>query len=217
MIPVIGFAGKSGSGKTTVLAAVVRELKARGLRLAVIKHTRHAASSLDTPGKDTAVHFEAGADAVALATGAQVGMYMRVAEPWSVEEVARLFPDVDLVLVEGDHEAQIPKLWIMRRGVNEEMPDPHGLIGFITDLDPSTELPVFRFNDVGRIADLCNDYVRRLGPKRDVSLWVNGRRVMIKPFIKDFFLNTISAMVASLRDTEGAQRIEIRIEKPEGE
>jgi hypothetical protein len=146
-----------------------------------------------------------------------VGMYMRVTEPQPAEEVARLFPEVDLVLVEGYHDAQIPKLWVMRRGVNEEMPDPHGLIGFITDLDPVTELPVYRFDEIGRITDVCHDYVRRLGPKRDVAMWVNGRRVMIKPFIKDFFLNTISAMVASLKGTEDAKQIEIRIDKPEGE
>lgn len=212
MTPVIGFAGKSGSGKTTALSAVVRELKARGLRVAVIKHTRHAAS-LDQPGKDTAVHFEAGADAVALSTGEQVGMYMRVTEPWSAEAVARLFPAVDLVLIEGYHEAQIPRFWVMRRGVNEEMPDPHGLIGFITDLDPQTQLPVYRFDETARVADACHDYVRRLGDKREVSLWVNGRRVMIKPFIKDFFLNTIAAMVASLKDTKNAERIEITIDK----
>lgn len=216
MIPVIGFAGKSGSGKTTVVAAVVRELAARGLKVAVIKHTRHVAS-LDTPGKDTAVHFESGAYAVALSTGEQVGMYRRVAEPLAAEEVARFFPEADIVLVEGYHEAQIPRFWVMRKGVNEEMPEPHGLIGFVTDLDPATSLPVYRFGDIAKIADACHDYVKRLGPKRDVSLHVNGRRVMIKPFIKDFFLNTISAMVASLKDTEGAELIEIKVDRPDGE
>ena len=40
-IPVIAFAAYSGTGKTTLIEKLVRELKNRGLRLAVIKHDGH--------------------------------------------------------------------------------------------------------------------------------------------------------------------------------
>ena len=36
-VPTVGFAGYSGSGKTTLIEQLVRSLKARGLRVAVIK------------------------------------------------------------------------------------------------------------------------------------------------------------------------------------
>ena len=216
MIPIVGLSGKSGSGKTTVLALLIGELKRRGLRVGAIKHTRHPAT-LDQPGKDTAVLYEAGAAAVALTGAGQVGMYMRVTEPWSPAAVAMLFPEVDLILVEGCHEADIPRLWVLRRGVAEELPAAKGIVGYVTDLPLQTELPTFGFDEIGRIADLMEDYVRRLGPRREVKLFVNERPVRIKPFIKDFFLNTISAMVASLRDTGAARRILILLEKPGGE
>ena len=50
--PMVSFAGNSGSGKTTLLEKVVRELKERGYRVAVIKHSHHS-FELDIPGKDT--------------------------------------------------------------------------------------------------------------------------------------------------------------------
>ena len=40
-IPVLAFVGYSGVGKTTLLEKLVTSLKARGLRLAVVKHDGH--------------------------------------------------------------------------------------------------------------------------------------------------------------------------------
>ena len=39
--PMVSFVGNSGSGKTTLLEKVIRELKERGYRVAVIKHSHH--------------------------------------------------------------------------------------------------------------------------------------------------------------------------------
>ena len=49
-IPVIAFAAYSGTGKTTLIEKLVRELKNRGLRLAVIKHDGHK-FEIDHEGK----------------------------------------------------------------------------------------------------------------------------------------------------------------------
>ena len=51
-IPVIAFAAYSGTGKTTLIEKLVRELKNRGLRLAVIKHDGHK-FEIDHEGKDS--------------------------------------------------------------------------------------------------------------------------------------------------------------------
>ena len=41
MAHVIGFSAWSGTGKTTLLEKVIRRMKARGLRVAVVKHDVH--------------------------------------------------------------------------------------------------------------------------------------------------------------------------------
>ena len=57
---VIGLAGWSGAGKTTLLSRVIPLLTASGLKVSTIKHAHHR-FDVDTPGKDSYVHREAGA------------------------------------------------------------------------------------------------------------------------------------------------------------
>ena len=51
-VPLLGFAAFSGTGKTTLLEAMLPKLVERGLRVAVIKHAHHN-FDLDEPGKDS--------------------------------------------------------------------------------------------------------------------------------------------------------------------
>ncbi len=50
--PIVSVVGNSNSGKTTLLEKVVGELKSKGCRVVVIKHTPHG-FDIDQPGKDT--------------------------------------------------------------------------------------------------------------------------------------------------------------------
>ncbi len=67
MIPIVSFVGKANSGKTTLLEKVVRELKLKGYRVAVIKHSPHG-FEMDHPGKDSWRLTQAGSDIVALSS-----------------------------------------------------------------------------------------------------------------------------------------------------
>ena len=60
-IPVIAFSAWSGTGKTTLIEKLIRELKGRGLRIAVIKHDGHS-FDIDHEGKDSWRFTKAGAD-----------------------------------------------------------------------------------------------------------------------------------------------------------
>ena len=56
-VPVLGFAAPSGTGKTTLLRAVIGLLKARDLRVGVAKQARDD-FDIDQPGKDPAAVAE---------------------------------------------------------------------------------------------------------------------------------------------------------------
>ena len=60
-IPVIGFAAYSGTGKTTLIEKLLRRLKEKGFRVAVIKHDAHD-FDIDREGKDSWRFTQAGAD-----------------------------------------------------------------------------------------------------------------------------------------------------------
>lgn len=216
MIPVIGVTGKSGAGKTEFLTIIIKELKSRGHKVAAVKHTMHQVD-IDREGKDSYRMFQAGSEAVGLASLSQLAVYMETDEQWDPRDIAvKFFPRVDIVLVEGFKDAPLPRIGIARQGVTEQMPDRKGLIGLVTDMETDMDVPRFGFDDVSGIADLLEKYITRKSPQRDVSLFINGKKIIIKPFIKDLFLKTVSAMVDSLKGTQNAERIEIVIDEPKG-
>ena len=58
---IFGLIGWSGSGKTTLMVALVPEMVRRGFSVSTIKHSHHG-FDVDTPGKDSYRHREAGAN-----------------------------------------------------------------------------------------------------------------------------------------------------------
>ena len=111
----MGLAGWSGSGKTTLLAQLLPVLIGRGYRVSTIKHAHHA-FDVDTPGKDSWVHRQAGASEVLVASAARFALlaeHRGGVEPELPELLARLAP-VDLVLVEGFKRDPHPKIEISR-------------------------------------------------------------------------------------------------------
>lgn len=128
---VVGFAGYSGSGKTTLVEQLVGLIKARGLRVSVLKHAHHA-FDIDQPGKDSWRHRQAGATEVLVASGRRLAL-MRDFDPlvqWNVHELlAKLDASVDWVLVEGFKGSDLPKVEVWRAEVKDCLlrypTDPH--------------------------------------------------------------------------------------------
>ncbi len=61
MHSIISLVGKSGSGKTTLLEGLIAELNQRGRKVAIVKHSHHAAD-LDMANKDTWRFSQAGSE-----------------------------------------------------------------------------------------------------------------------------------------------------------
>ena len=70
---VIGFAGWSGAGKTTLIVRLIPELNRRGFSVSTIKHAHHN-FDLDQPGKDSYEHRLAGAEEVLVASANRVAL-----------------------------------------------------------------------------------------------------------------------------------------------
>lgn len=111
-IPVLGFAAWSGTGKTTLMEQVVRSLKTRGLRLAVIKHDGHD-FEMDQEGKDSYRYTHAGADISIISSRTKTAMIEQ--RELSFDQVASLVHDVDLILVEGYKREQFTQIGLCRR------------------------------------------------------------------------------------------------------
>ena len=151
-IPVLGFAGFSGTGKTTLLEKIIPVLTGRGLRLAVVKHDAHGLK-FDHEGKDSKRFSDAGAAYSIVSSGVNAAVFIdRPLDPW---EAAMMAPDVDLVLVEGYKGADFSQIGLCRKATGKGFTSELSRFeAVVTDLELSeAEIPVFAFDDYEGIAD----------------------------------------------------------------
>ncbi len=99
------------SGKTLTVEALTRELSGRGYRVCTIKQIHEEDFTIDTKGKDTWRHAEAGATAVVAAAPKEVSLIMRI-EGDRYRKALELLKCVgpDVVIVEGDPQVDVPKI-----------------------------------------------------------------------------------------------------------
>src|ERR1700759_1893955 len=99
---VIGIAGWSGAGKTTLISRVIPYLREQGLRVSVIKHAHHS-FDVDVPGKDSWVHRQAGAEEVLVSSDTRWALMheLRGAVSPDLPELLAKMSWVDLAIVEG--------------------------------------------------------------------------------------------------------------------
>lgn len=163
--PIITFVGKSGTGKTTFLEQLIPVLKARGLRLAVLKHDAHH-FEMDKPGKDTYRFTAAGADVVTISNAEKFAMIERPQTELSVGDIVSRLPQVDIVLTEGYKKSHYPKIEIHRAELNRPLiAAPEELLAIMTDepLDcPALQLSL---TDIEGCADVIERYLRKFSTR----------------------------------------------------
>ena len=124
MIPVIGFvASSANAGKTTLIEKLIKVFKARGIRVGVIKHTHHELEP-DNPGKDTWRFDQAGAETVALVSSSELAIFKRLPEELSLDSLVAQMGNLDLIIVEGFKKAQMLKVEVYQKGVQEQIATP---------------------------------------------------------------------------------------------
>lgn len=156
---VIGLAGWSGAGKTTLLTRLIPELARRGASVSTLKHAHHA-FDVDTPGKDSWEHRQAGAREVLISSERRFALMHELGdapEPVLRELLARLSP-VDLVIVEGFKREPHAKIEI-HRAANGKAPLHPGDASIIAiasdDIFPEAGRPVLHLDDIAGIATIA--------------------------------------------------------------
>ncbi|MFB9324895.1 molybdopterin-guanine dinucleotide biosynthesis protein B [Paenibacillus aurantiacus] len=111
-LPVIQIVGYKNSGKTTLVAAMVRLLKTTGYRVGTVKHDAHD-FTMDHPGTDTWQHQEAGADVTAISSARRTAVLTN--QPATLDQLLAQMHDIDIALVEGFKQERYPKLVLIRK------------------------------------------------------------------------------------------------------
>jgi molybdopterin-guanine dinucleotide biosynthesis protein B len=165
-VPIVSIVGKSDVGKTTLMEKLIRELKARGYRVATIKHHVHW-FEIDQPGKDTWRHAQAGSDVVVIAAPNRIALVERLERELSIDEIAGRIGKVDIILTEGYKRGDKPKIEVSRRERGRELLCTEDeLLALATD-EPYPELagvPQFHLDDAAGIVDLLEQRFLRRRP-----------------------------------------------------
>ena len=158
-IPVIAFAAFSGTGKTTLIEQLVLRLKAKGLRLAVVKHDAHH-FEVDREGKDSWRFTHAGADMVLLSSPEATAVMEQRAR--QLPELLSGVRDVDLILVEGYKNAALPQIGICREATGKGLPAaPERYLAIVSDRRFDTDKPQFSLNDYDAITEFIMDEMKK--------------------------------------------------------
>jgi molybdopterin-guanine dinucleotide biosynthesis protein B len=148
------FIGRSGSGKSRLIARLIPELRRRGWAVAVIKHCPHG-FSLDREGTDSGRFFAEGADGVGLISSRETAVFQRARKTPDFGAFAeRHFPGVDFLLVEGGRARKgIQKIEVL--GENERLRpvgESDDRIAVVSDQGGPFNRPLFRHSQVREIA-----------------------------------------------------------------
>jgi molybdopterin-guanine dinucleotide biosynthesis protein B len=166
-IPVLGFAARSGTGKTTLLEKLIPLLIASGLRVGLIKKSHHDVD-IDRPGKDSYRLRRAGAATVLLCSPHRRAIMVEHKsrkEPDLNEELAQLDQNsLDIILVEGFKDTRFPRIELHRMQLNTpfQFPNDPSIIALATDSREAQDagIPQLDINNPEQIRDFILAHIR---------------------------------------------------------
>jgi len=205
--------GTSGSGKTTVVEAVVEALTRRGYRVGSVKEIHFEAFEIDPlPTSNTHRHRSAGSSLVTAR-----GYYetdVLYPEKLSMKELLRHYKGCDWVALEGVDDLPVPAVLCTLDKMREGAICVSGKLG--AQASEYEHLPAF--NVLETPAALCDfleanvpDYLECYDPADsdpgvDVALTIDGKDIRMVPFVQKLLRNAVLGVVKELEGySEGAQ------------
>ena len=214
MPPIVSIVGRSKSGKTTLIEKLIVELKARGYRVATVKHT-HGNLTMPESDKDSDRHLKAGSEA-ALVTGLdRLIMVKPLKQEFTLDQIAQIIgEDYDIILTEGFKHDDAPKIEVHRKENALPLVDVKKIFAFATDEPLDSKARQFALDDVKGIADLIEEGFIKPNKER-FSLRVNDTTIALNAFTKEFVINVLLGMTKSLKGAGKIRTMKIFLKREE--
>lgn len=166
---IVAISGVKNSGKTTLITRLIPVVKELGYCVATIKHDGHEFEG-DVEGTDTYKHTKAGAYGTAIFSNGQ--FVIKKQQSITERELILMFPEADLILLEGFKYSSYPKVEVIRKGNSEEsVCNREGLFAIVTDTSVSVPgVERIPMQDTRKIADCILEYFKEEEKKNGQSI-----------------------------------------------
>lgn len=175
---IVSLIGLKKSGKTTCVEALVREFKARGMKVGTVKSMVRSGFTIDTEGKDTWRHQKAGADFVISLSKNERAFIERRENRSSLEDILPLVPEgTEILVCEGveDPDPCILRIVVAKspemlsetfdvRGAQENVIALTGIMA--NETHEHEEYPVFDCTNAEETSQLANLIIDRSNTNR---------------------------------------------------
>lgn len=172
--------GESSSGKTMLVEKLVQTLTSKGYIVCTLKHTD--LDAFDTAGKDTSRHLNAGA---LMAFGLSKKESVAFLSQTNIDDLSKILPVSDFFIIEGGKNIVCPKILVGKKEVDDDI--------YIAKWQ--MEEPIDKV--VESIMALPSDIVQ---------LYVDNKRINLKPFVQRAIVSMLLGFVVSLKGVESAER-----------
>ena len=190
---LLGFYGESGTGKTSLIVKLIKRLSEEGYKIATVKITDKKIG-VDTKGKDTWKYGESGSKLTVLSSPIETDYMLK--ENKNMAEIIQHIKELgeyDLIIVEGAHDKNIPKIRIGNIPERENT-----LLTYTGDFEAIINL----------IKNELNEGAKNM---KEISIKVNGKQIPLTEFPADIIKNTIIGMLKSLKGVdEKIENVEIK-------
>jgi len=202
MVPIISIVGQSGSGKTTFLEALVRELSRRKYRIGTLKHTSHT-FEMDSEGKDSYRLKQSGSVIGGVFTNDSIGIVRDFNEKKDLDRIiADVFNDMDLVLMEGYKLGKYPKIVVLKEKDPENETREYNkdeIIAVVGEGEPDTGFNYYGKYEAKKIVDLLELEFIKPYCLQEIDLYINSKPVVLNDFVQKIVKNIINSIIDSLK------------------
>ncbi len=203
---IVGVVGPGGSGKTSLIVALIQEFSRRGLSCGVLKMAEREIE-LDPEGKDSWRFLDAGAKTAAVETEKKFFLIKQGATDHSWLSLAlSYFPEVDLVFIEGGKtEPRLKKILVATAPEDiREIQPTESVVAVVSERNFFPSLPHFLPQNPAELADFLWTSLPAIEPI--VQVKVDGRGVSLNPFVENMFQEIIAAMLRPLKGVSASFR-----------
>lgn len=212
MQPVVCVVARNREDAPPVVEELIRDLTAKGLRVAAIVESEHEIA-VDGLPEETARYCSAGSESVNVRSPGLTIATRRPHEDPSLDELVwEMRDEYDIVLADGFRRSSYPKIEILRPG-GQLLCHKNELLAIVGERPEDVDIPSFAPGKLAPLAELVRRRFMTSEVAEDAALFIDGARLPLHLFVRQMLASTILGMVRALKGVEDPRSVVVAVKR----